>query len=128
MEQINKRKHPRISYEGKVDLVFSDRKKEGYLARNLCLSGVWVLGCEDCTEGEACDIYFYNAGMAGGRALVLKGQVSRVDDGGIAIALVFKDMNFRTYTNLQTMIENYSESTFEDADDFLNEVAGESFD
>ena len=57
---------------------------------------------------------------------MLKGQVSRRDKDGIAIALIFKDMNLRTYTNLQTMMENYSEKTFEEADGFLEELEKES--
>lgn len=121
-----KRAYPRIPYHGKVDLIFADRELTGCVSRNLCLSGLWVVGCQGCVEGEQCDIYFHNAGFVRSRAMMLKGQVSRIDNDGIAIALIFKDMNIRTYTNLQTMVENYSENSFAEAEKFLDELGEES--
>lgn len=122
---MGQRKHPRLPYEGKVDIIFADREVTGCVTRNLCLSGVWVVGCLDAAEGESCHIYFHDAGLVRSRAMMLKGEVSRIDDDGIAIALIFKDMNIRAYTNLQTMLENYSENIFEEADDFLEDLEDE---
>ncbi len=118
-----KRKHLRIEYHSKVDLIFSDPDRETFSCstKNLCLSGLWLSGCQqECNTGDQCHVSFHDAGVVRSRTLLIKAQVARVDEDGIA--LIFEDMNFRTYTNLQTMMQNYTDNTFQDADDFLDDM------
>jgi hypothetical protein len=118
-----KRKHPRIEYHSKVDLLFSEptRNLSSCFTKNLCLSGLWLSNCQnDCKSGEQCHVSFHDAGVVRSRTLLIKAQIARVEEDGIA--LIFEDMNFRTYTNLQTMMQNYTEKTYQDADDFLEEM------
>jgi len=99
--QQSNRKKPRIPYHGKVDLFFSGRSYVKCSAQNLSLIGMWVLGCLDQEEGNQCDIEFHDA-AASNRPLRMKGEVIRVDEEGIA--LLFLNLNVRTYTDLEAFI------------------------
>jgi hypothetical protein len=71
--------------------------------QNLSLIGMWVLGCRDqVEEGAECDIEFHDTVFSNDRPLRLRGEVVRMDDEGIA--LLFLNMNVRTYNDLESLI------------------------
>lgn len=102
MARQSKRKHQRIPYHGKVDLYFNDRKHLSCATQNLSLIGMWVVGCLEHEEGSQCDIEFHDAAASTNRPLRMKGEVVRVDDEGIA--LLFLNLNVRTFSDLEALI------------------------
>ena len=118
MSGEGKRRYTRITFESKVDLRFSEREYLQCETKNLCLSGVWVLDGRDQRVGDQCDIIFHNTGVTNNRMLRIKGEIVRVDDGGIA--LIFNDMNLNILTNLQTIMLNQADDPFALAEEFLD--------
>ena len=101
MTRQSKRKHQRIPYQGKVDLYFKDAPYLSCAAQNLSMIGMWVVGCLEQEEGSQCDIEFHDA-AATNHPLRMKGEVVRRDDEGLA--LLFLNMNVRTYSDLEALI------------------------
>lgn len=116
MTRQSNRKQPRIPYQGKLDLFFADRRYLACTAQNISLIGMWVLGCLDQPEGGQCDIEFHDAAMAG-RPLRLKGEVVRVDEAGIA--LLFLNMNVRTYADLEALLHEQGGVPLMEENEFL---------
>lgn len=112
------RKNPRIPYHGKVDLFFDNRSYLKCSAQNISLIGMWVLGCPEQEEGQQCDIEFHDAAIASNRQLRIKGEVIRVDDGGIA--LLFLNMNIRTYSDLEALILEQGNGPLMEENEFLD--------
>ncbi len=115
----SKRKHPRIPYTGKVDLKFSDKIFPNCSAQNLSLVGIWVMGCNDRDMGSLCDVEFHDAAPTANRPLRLRGEVVRVDKNGMA--LLFDDINIRTYGDLESLIKEKGGDASFTADDFIDE-------
>ena len=101
MTRNSKRKHQRIPYQGKVDLFFKNTNYLSRTAQNLSMIGVWVVGCLEQEEGSLCDIDFHDAASTN-HPLRIKGEVIRRDEEGIA--LLFLNMNVRTYNDLEAFI------------------------
>ena len=120
MAMENKRRHTRIPFQTKVDVRFADDELLVCDTKDLCLSGVWVQSNHDRREGEECEIIFRKAGIMNNRMLRLRGEVVRVDDSGMA--LLFTEMNYNTYTNLQTVLLDNAENPFEVAEDFIDRL------
>lgn len=116
-----KRKYTRIPIHTRVNLRFSDGEYEQCETRDLCLCGALVMGVNDRDEGELCEVEFSQAGIVNNRILTLRGEVVRVEEQGIA--LVFYDMNFSSYTYLQTIINESSDDVFKHAEEFLDRIA-----
>ncbi|MFW8601919.1 PilZ domain-containing protein [Desulfobacterota bacterium M19] len=102
-KQQSKRKHPRIPYTGKVDLIFANQVITECAAQNLSLVGIWVMGNHHPAAGSVCDIEFHDAAPAANRPLRLKGEVTRTESNGIA--LMFTNNNLRNYTELEALIK-----------------------
>ena len=115
----SKRKHLRIPYNGKVDLRFNGKLFPGCRAQNLSLVGIWVMGCQDQEEGGQCDIEFHDAAPTANRPLRLKGEVIRVEDGGVA--LLFIDINLRTHGDLESLIKEKGGDASFTADAFFDD-------
>ncbi|MEJ2688782.1 MAG: PilZ domain-containing protein [Deltaproteobacteria bacterium] len=120
MELENKRRHTRIPFRTKVDIRFADNEFLACDTKDLCLSGVWVQSDHDRREGEECEIIFHKAGIMNNRMLRLRGEVVRVEETGMA--LLFTEMNYNTYTNLQTILLDNAENPFEVAEDFIDRL------
>ena len=117
MPRQSKRKHPRLPYQGKVDLSFRGRHYLGCAAQNLSLIGLWVVGCLEQEEGQQCDIEFHDAITSTNRQLRLKGEVVRRDDEGLA--LLFLNMDVRAYGELETLIKALGGLPLMDENEFL---------
>lgn len=115
--QQSNRKKPRIPYHGKVDLFFPGRSYLKCSAQNLSLIGMWILGCQDQEEGRQCDIEFHDA-AASNRPLRMKGEVVRVDEGGLA--LIFLNLNVRSYTDLEALIHQQGGDPLMEENEFLD--------
>ncbi len=125
MPKKNKREHPRITFQGSVRIQFKGKEYPKCSAQNLSMVGMWVLGCQDQRTGNSCDIEFHDAGKAAIRPLRLKGEVVRVEEEGVA--LLFVDMNVRSYNDLETLIQAHADDSLQEEDDFLDEITeGES--
>ena len=119
--RTSKRKHPRIPYTGKVDLLFPDIEYLNCEALNISLIGMRALGCQEQEEGTQCDIEFHDsADDSAARRLCIKGQVIRVNDDGIA--LLFLNMNVRTFTDLEELIKDHAGDTYIGTDEFLEDL------
>jgi len=116
----SKRKHPRIPYNGKVDLTFNGVTYPACTPENLSLIGMWVHGCQDQPEGTPCDIEFHDAAKTANRPLRIKGEVVRVEEKGIA--LIFLDMNMRAYTDLEQLISDNAGDCFTGAEEFIERL------
>ena len=116
----SKRRHQRIPYSGKVDLLFDDIEYLGCAAQNLSLIGVLVEGCQEKSEGTLCDIQFHDSLNNSSRPIRIKGEVVRVDDRGVA--LLFLNLNVRTYTDLESLISDHGREMLVDEDTFLEEL------
>lgn len=114
------RKQPRIPYQGKVDLFFPDRRYLGCTVQNLSLIGMWVLGgCRDQgEEGGECDIEFHDTVSGANHQLRMRGEVVRADDEGIA--LIFLNMNVRTYNDLEALILEQGGPPLMEENEFLD--------
>lgn len=117
MARQSKRKHQRISYQGKVDLYFKGRKYLDCAAQNLSLIGMWVVGCLEQGEGSQCDIEFHDAAATVNRPLRMKGEVVRVDDEGLA--LLFLNLNVRAYSDLEALIVEQGGPPLMEENEFL---------
>lgn len=117
MTRQSKRKHQRIPYQGKVDIYFNDARYLGCAAQNLSMIGMWVVGCLEQEEGSQCDIEFHDAASASTHPLRMKGEVVRRDDEGIA--LLFLNMNVRTYNDLEALIVELGGPPLMEEDAFL---------
>jgi len=102
-----------------VDIQFDDETISCETS-DLCLSGVKVAGGRHRKPGERCAITFHRTGMIGNRLLRLGGEVVRVDDQGMA--LLFTDMNYRTFTNLQSVLLDNAENPFDVAEEFIDSL------
>lgn len=118
--QQTNRKKPRIPYNGKVDLFFDNRDYLKCSAQNLSLIGMWVLGCPDQEEGKQCDIEFHDAAATSNRHLRIKGEVIRTDNEGIA--LLFLNMNIRTYNDLEALIHEQGGGPLMEENEFLDDL------
>ncbi|MEA2083638.1 MAG: hypothetical protein U9O82_05235 [Thermodesulfobacteriota bacterium] len=116
-----KRRDIRVSIQTRVNLKFSDKAYEQCDTRDLCLCGAWVNGAEDRIEGDMCEVEFNQTGVVNNRTLTLRGEIVRVEELGVA--LVFYDMNFSSYTCLQTIINDGSDDIFKHAEEFLDRIA-----
>ena len=121
IEVEEKRRDVRVPIQTRVNLKFSDKVYKQCDTRNLCICGAWINGAKDRIEGDLCEIEFSQAGIVNNRVLTLKGEVVRVEKQGVA--LVFYDMNFSSYTCLQTIISDGSEDIYKHAEDFLDHIA-----
>ena len=117
MARQSKRKHPRIPYQGKIDLYFNDHRYLKCTVQNLSLIGVWVVGCLEQEEGAQCDIEFHDAAASANRPLRIKGEVIRVDEEGIA--LLFLNMNVRTFSDLEALIVEQGGPPLMEENEFL---------
>ena len=121
MARTLKRKHPRIPYSGKIDLLFPDIEYLNCEALNISLIGMRTLGCQEQEEGTQCNIEFHDsADDTATRRLCIKGEVVRVDEDGIA--LLFLNMNVRTFTDLEELIKDQAGDSYIDTDDFLKDI------
>lgn len=80
--------------------------------------GMWVLGCSDQEEGSQCDIEFHDAASSSNRQLRIKGEVIRVDEDGIA--LLFLNMNVRTYSDMEALIHEQGGGPLMEENEFLD--------
>ncbi len=117
MARQSKRKYPRIPYQGKIDLYFKDRSYLKCSPQNLSLIGVWIVGCLEQKEGAQCDIEFHDAAANTARPLRIKGEVVRVDEEGVA--LLFLNMNVRTFTDLEALIVEQGGPPLMEENEFL---------
>lgn len=117
------RKHPRVAYNGKVDLLFPDIEYLNCEALNISLIGIRILGCQEQEDGTQCDIEFHESSKDASRRLCIKGEVVRSNDDGIA--LLFRNMNVRTFTDLEEFIKNQAGDSYIDADEFLEALPAE---
>jgi hypothetical protein len=116
-----KRKHPRIPYSGKVDLLFPDIEYINCEALNISMIGMRTLGCQEQEEGTQCSIEFHNSDDdTATRRLCIKGEVVRVHEDGIA--LLFINMNVRTFTDLEELIKDHAGDSYMEADEFLKNI------
>ena len=121
MAHTSKRKHPRIPYTGKVDLLFPDIEYLNCEALNISLIGMRTLGCQEQEEGTQCSIEFHDSAAGETtRRFCIKGEVVRVDEDGIA--LLFLNMNVRTFTDLEELIKEHAGDTYMDTDEFLEDI------
>lgn len=124
MVRATKRKHPRIPYSGKVDLLFPDIEYINCEALNISLVGMRTLGCQEQEEGTQCSIEFHNSDdKTATRRLCIKGEVVRVHEDGIA--LLFISMNVRTLSDLEELIKDHAGDSYIDADEFLKDIPAE---
>ncbi len=122
MARTSKRKHPRLPYTGEVDLLFPDIEYLNCKALNISLIGLQILGCQEQDEGTQCNIEFHDSveNDITARRLRIKGEVVRSNEDGIA--LLFRNMNVRTYTDLEDFIKDQSGDAYIDTDEFLEEI------
>ena len=120
MKERPKRKYTRVPYSGKVDLSFEYKEYMGCEVENLCLSGMLVRSCHDQEVGQRCEVTIHGAGMTNNRLLQLCGEIVRKDQYGVAI--LFTEMNLRSYTNLQTLILDHADDPFKIAEEFVDEL------
>ena len=120
MTRQSKRKHQRIPYQGKVDLFFKDARYLGCAAQNLSMIGMWVVGCHAQGEGSLCDIEFHDDAAPTNHQLRMKGEVVRRDDEGIA--LLFINMNVRTYNDLEALIVELGGPPLMEENEFLADL------
>lgn len=120
MGEQDKRRHTRVPLRTRVDLRFDNEEMLLCDTEDLCLSGMWVCVAHDRTPGDQCEIVFHKTGMMQNRPLMLRGEVIRVTDSGMA--LLFTDMNYRAYTSLQTVLLDNAENPFEVAEEFINRL------
>ncbi|MCK5545177.1 MAG: PilZ domain-containing protein, partial [Desulfobulbaceae bacterium] len=117
-----KRRHARVPIHARVNLKFSDKVYSQCETKDLCLCGAWVNGGGDRIEGDLCEVEFNQVGIVNNRILTLRGEVVRaVKERGVG--LVFYDMNFSSYTSLQTIINDGSDDVFKDAEEFLDRIS-----
>ncbi len=119
-DQESRRRNTRVPVEIGISLIFPNRLYEQCKTRDLCLSGLWVYDCLDQKMGERCEIEISEK-QANNifRIIRMRGEVVRVDNEGIAI--LFRDMNFRSYTDLQTILLYHSEDPYTLAEEFVEQ-------
>lgn len=117
MTRQSKRKHQRIPFQGKVDLYFKDVRHLECTTQNLSMIGLLVVGCLEQKEGSQCDIEFHDAASTTNHPLRIKGEVVRKDDEGLA--LLFLNMNVRTYSDLEALIVELGGPPLMEEDEFL---------
>ncbi len=120
MSGDNKRRHTRIPVRTKVDILFGDDDLLQCETCDLCLTGMRVSSGGLRRPGDQCEITFHRTGITQNRLMRLRGEVVRVDDGGMA--LLFTDMNYRAYTNLQAILLDNAENPFEVAEEFIDSL------
>lgn len=117
MTRQTKRKLPRLPYLGKVDLLFPGTSYPCCTAHNLSMIGMWVEGCLEQEEGSQCDIEFHDATASTNHPLRLKGEVVRRDNEGLA--LLFCNLNVRTYSDLEALFKALGDPPLLDENEFL---------
>lgn len=120
MTRQSKRRHPRIRYQGKVDIHCNGQGYLGCSVQNLSIIGMWVSGCHNLGEGDRCDIEFHDAAPAGNREIRMKGEVLRRDGDGAAI--LFLNLNVRTCNDLESLITAQGGPPLTEANEFLDSV------
>jgi len=100
-----------------VDLYFKDVRHLECITQNLSMIGLWVVGCLEHPEGSQCDIEFHDAAASTNQPLRIKGEVVRRDNEGLA--LLFLNMNVRTYNDLEALIQELGGPPLMEEDAFL---------
>jgi hypothetical protein len=101
MSDSNQRQHSRVTFQAAMDLGFSGRRFEGCRTRDLSLKGVFVVGA-DGQEGEQCEVTLHLTGTSSDLTLNMKGEVVRVEPGGIALR--FSEIDLDSFTHLRNII------------------------
>lgn len=119
MNESSGRQNIRVPMQLNIDLFFPEHTYRNCITRDLCLKGLWVFGCQGQMSGDLCDIEISEKEVPINRTIRMRGEVVRTNDDGIAI--IFVDMNIRSYTDLQTLLIYRSEDPFRIAEEFLDE-------
>jgi hypothetical protein len=101
MSNRNRRQHSRVTFETVIDLGFAGRHFEKCRTRDLSLRGVFVGGVEG-REGEACEVTLHLTGVSSDLTLKMRGEVVRVELGGIALR--FSEIDLDSFTHLKNIL------------------------
>ena len=119
MTEFSERQNIRIPLLINVNLRFTEHYYENCSTRDLCLKGLCVHGCHDQKVGDLCEVELLEKEVPINRTIRMRGEVVRVNSDGIAI--LFADMNMRSYSDLQTLLIYRSDDPFQIAEEFLDE-------
>jgi hypothetical protein len=97
----NRRQHSRVTFETVIDLGFPGRCFEKCRTRDLSLKGVFVSGVEG-REGEGCEVTLHLTGASSDLTLKMRGEVVRVEPGGIALR--FSEIDLDSFAHLKNII------------------------
>ena len=114
-EHDDRRHNVRVSFHATVDLDFAGHKYTGCETENLSTKGVLVLGIDDRSQGDTCEMALHLTGCSDDISLTMQGEVVRTLDEGIGIH--FTEIDLDSYTHLRNIIY-YNAENPDELDEF----------
>lgn len=102
MHSNENRRHARIVLSHTVQLSFDDARVSQYWARDISLSGMYLVGGTEFYKSSPCLVTIANLPLAQKDPVTIKATLSRVDTMGFGIR--FTKMDHRDFELLQTLL------------------------
>lgn len=121
MGNSERRRNTRVTFNTLADVKFPDNTYTDCETRDLSMNGVFVVGPQRKKIGEKCEIALH---LSGGRAdisVVIRGEVSRISDKGLA--LHFYEIDLENFQHLKNIVYYNSENP----DEVFNEWPDHTF-
>jgi len=117
MEDHERRKHTRVDFCNRADLVFAETSCSARPTKNLSTKGVFVENVHNRILGEQCSITLHLTGSIESFSLCMQGVVARVTDNGIG--LYFTDIDLEAFTLLRRIITYNCDDPDQQEENFL---------
>lgn len=102
MHSNENRRHARVALSHPVNLSFDEAKPRQHLAKDISLSGMYLVGGTQFYKSSNCLVTISNLPLAQKELIVIKAVLTRFDNLGFGIQ--FTKMDYQDYGILQTYL------------------------
>lgn len=121
MTHEERRKNTRVLFHTTASVCFDGEICEQLTIRNLSLKGMYIDGITNHSAGERCEIQLFLSGAGSELKLSMKGEVVRVDTGGMVVH--FSELDIDTFFHLKNIIYYNAADPDQLVDDLLMAAA-----
>jgi len=84
----DRRRESRVPYRATADMAFGKKNYQGLETRDISITGTYIEGLSGHKKGEKCSIDLALKGEASELLLKMKGEVVRIEDGGMGLEFI----------------------------------------
>lgn len=113
-----RREYARVGFRTVIDLTFPDQEFHHCETRDLSVAGTFIAGLRDRQRGTFCHVILHLSGESSDLLLKMRGEVVRIENGGVAIQFV--DVDPDSFFHLKNIVylnylQNSDDISFSDA-------------